>query len=116
MKKRIVITGMGLVSCFGNDVDLFYEALLAGKSGITPLTDFPCEDYPTRFAGSIHDFDSEDFIEKKQARRVDKFISYTLVAGKKALKSAALEKEALERLVKNRCGVLIGSGMGGMGV
>ena len=52
-KKRIVITGMGIVSCFGNDVDTFYQSLLAGKSGITPITEFPCEDYPTRFAGSI---------------------------------------------------------------
>lgn len=116
MKKRIVITGMGLVSCFGDDVDIFYEKLLAGKSGITPITHFPCEDYPSRFAGSISDFNPGDYIDKKQARRIDKFISYGLVAGKKALEHAGLTPEALDKLSKKRCGVLIGSGMGGMGI
>lgn len=114
-RKRIVITGMGVVSCFGNDIDLFYNDLLAGKSGITPITSFPCEDYPTRFAGNILNFDPGEYIEKKQARRVDKFIAYGLVAGKKALENAGLGLDARERLAKNRCGVLIGSGMGGMG-
>lgn len=116
MKKRIVITGMGLVSCFGNDVDAFYDKLLAGKSGITPINHFPCEDYPSRIGGSISNFDPGDYIDKKQARRVDKFISYGIVAGKKALENAGLTAEALEKLSKKRCGVLIGSGMGGMGV
>lgn len=113
-KKRIVITGMGLVSCFGNDVDTFYQNLLAGKSGITPITDFPCEDYPTRFAGSIHNFEVGDYMDKKQARRVDKSIAYTMVAGKKSLESAGLIGEEFNSLKKERCGILIGSGMGGM--
>lgn len=116
MKKRIVITGMGVVSCFGSDVDLFYKSLLEGKSGIRPLTKFPCEDYPTRFAGTVTDFDPGEYIDKKQARRIDEFIAYGLVAGKKALQHAKLDKEAIDSLQKDRCGVLIGSGMGGMGV
>jgi 3-oxoacyl-[acyl-carrier-protein] synthase II len=115
-KKRIVVTGMGVVSCFGNDVDTFYDHLLAGKSGITPITEFPCEDYPTRFAGCIHNFDTGDYMDKKQARRVDKSIAYTLVAGKKALEYAGLRGEAFDQLQKGRCGILIGSGMGGMTV
>ncbi len=115
-KKRIVITGMGIVSCFGNDVDVFYQNLLAGKSGIAPITEFPCEDYPTRFAGVINNFEPGEYMDKKQARRVDKSIAYTMVAGKKALAHAALKGEAFERLQKTRCGILIGSGMGGMGV
>ena len=57
-KKRIVVTGMGVVSCFGNDVDHFYEQLLAGKSGIVPIEEFPCSEYPTRFAGAIRNFDA----------------------------------------------------------
>ncbi len=113
-KKRIVVTGMGIVSCFGNDVDVFYQNLLAGKSGIKPITEFPCEDYPTRFAGSIHNFEAGDYMDKKQARRVDKSIAYTMVAGKKALEYAGLTGEALDRLQKGHCGILIGSGMGGM--
>ncbi len=52
-KRRVVVTGMGIVSCFGNDVDQFYEQLLAGKSGIVPIEEFSCEEYPTRFAGVI---------------------------------------------------------------
>lgn len=115
-KKRIVITGMGVVSCFGNDVDQFYQNLLEGRSGISTITEFPCEDFPTRFAGIIRNFDPGEYIDKKQARRVDKFIAYTMVAGKKALEHAQLKGEALDQLNKSRCGILIGSGMGGMGV
>ena len=115
-KKRIVVTGMGIVSCFGNDVDVFYENLLAGKSGITPITEFPCEDYPTRFAGCIHNFEAGEYMDKKQARRADKCIAYTIVAGKKALAHAGLKGEELAHLQKTRCGILIGSGMGGMTV
>lgn len=115
-KKRIVITGMGVVSCFGNDVDVFYQNLLAGNSGIQPITEFPCEDFPTRFAGVINDFDPGEYMDKKQARRVDKSIAYTMVAGKKALENAGLKENAFDQLQKKRCGILIGSGMGGMGV
>ena len=89
-RKRIGVTGMGIVSCFGNDVDVFYQNLLLGKSGISLITDFPCEDYPTRFAGVIKDFDAGEYMDKKQARRVDKFIAYTMVAGKKAMEQAGL--------------------------
>ncbi len=115
-KKRIVVTGMGLVSCFGNDVAHFYEELLAGKSGIVPISQFPCEDYPTRFAGSVRDFDVGDYMDKKQARRVDPFIRYTMVAGKKALEMAGLGADKLSPLDKKRCGIVIGSGMGGMSI
>ena len=113
-KKRIVVTGMGLASCFGSDVDFFYQQLLEGKSGIRPIEEFPCEDYPTRFAGSVTGFSAEGYIDKKQARRVDPFIRYGMVAGKKALEMSSLTGEAFEKLDKSRCGVLVGSGMGGM--
>ena len=113
-KKRIVVTGMGLVSCFGTDVEFFYEQLLAGKSGIVPIEEFPCSEYPTRFAGAVRNFDTGDYIDKKQARRVDPFIRYTMVAGKKALEGGNLNQEALSSLDKSRCGVIVGSGMGGM--
>lgn len=115
-KKRIVVTGMGVVSCFGNDVDIFYQSLLAGKSGVAQITHFPCEEYSTRIAGSIPQFEAGEYMDKKQARRVDKYIAYTVVAGKKALENAGLTGHELERLAKDRCGILIGSGMGGMSV
>jgi 3-oxoacyl-[acyl-carrier-protein] synthase II len=113
-KKRIVITGMGLVSCFGTDVDQFYNKLLAGESGVVPIEEFPCQEYPTRFAAAVRNFDPGQYMEKKQARRVDPFIRYTMVAGKKALEMAGLTAEKLQGLDKTRAGVLIGSGMGGM--
>ncbi len=115
-KKRIVITGMGLVSCFGTDVDQFYNKLLAGESGVVPIEEFPCQEYPTRFAAAVRNFDPGVYMEKKQARRVDPFIRYTMVAGKKALEMAGLSGEKLQGLDKTRAGVLIGSGMGGMGL
>jgi 3-oxoacyl-[acyl-carrier-protein] synthase II len=115
-KKRVVVTGMGLVSCFGSDVDHFYAQLLAGKSGIRMITSFPCEDFPTRFAGEVRDFDPGIYLEKKQARRVDKYIAYTIVSGKKALEHAGLHDNGIGHLEKTKCGIIIGSGMGGMSV
>ena len=107
---------MGIVSCFGTDVEDFYRQLLAGKSGIVPIEEFPCADYPTRIAGAVRNFDPGDYMEKKQARRVDPFIRYAVVAGKKCLESGKLDPEALAKLDKTRCGIIIGSGMGGMSV
>lgn len=115
-KKRIVITGLGVVSCFGNDVDHYYTCLLEGRSGAAPITDFPCDDFPTRIAASIRNFEPGDWIDKKQARRIDKNIAYSLVAGKKALAASKLDADALSHLNRNRCGIIIGSGMGGMGI
>ncbi len=113
-KKRVVITGMGIVSCFGSDVDSFYEKLLAGISGIAAIDGFDCSEYPTRFAGEVREFDVGDYMDKKQARRVDPFIRYAMVCGKKALESAKLSE--LNKLDLNRCGIVVGSGMGGMSV
>lgn len=115
-KKRIVITGMGVVSCFGNDVDLFYNRLLAGESGISNISQFPCDDFTTKIAGEIKEFDPGEYLEKKQARRVDKNIAYTIVAGKKALEKGNITQEVLDKFDKSRCGIIIGSGMGGMNV
>lgn len=108
-KKRIVVTGLGVVSCFGNDVDQFYNALLQGKSGIVTINEFPCEDFPTRFAGIIRNFDVGNYMHPKQARRSDPFILYAMVAGKKAVEDAKLEG-----IDRSRCGIIVGSGMGGM--
>ncbi len=115
-KRRVVVTGLGVVSCFGSDVNEFYNTLLAGVSGVTPITEFPCADFPTRFAATIKNFDPGVYIDKKQARRVDKFIAYGMVAGKKALEHAGLYPTIPDTMDKTRCGVILGSGMGGMEV
>lgn len=116
-RKRVVVTGMGVVSCFGNDVEQFYKALLDGKSGVRSITAFPCDDYPTRIAAEILDFDPGEWMDKKQARRVDKTIAYTVVAGKKSLQHANLYgQDGMKHLDLQRCGIIIGTGMGGMSV
>mmetsp|Transcript_4444 Transcript_4444/g.15889 ORF Transcript_4444/g.15889 Transcript_4444/m.15889 type:complete len:471 (+) Transcript_4444:112-1524(+) len=115
-KKRVVITGMGCVSCFGNDVDTFYDNLLAGNSGIKPISRFDASDFPTKFAGQIEDFSSEGYIDKKNDRRMDDCIRYSIVAGKKALEDAGITEEVEASLDKQKTGVLIGTGMGGLTV
>jgi len=114
-KKRIVVTGMGIVSCFGQDVDTFYDNLLAGTSGIGPLTHFPCDDYSTRIAAEVKNFEVGDYIDKKQARRVDRAIAFAMVSGKRALEMAKLYPNTLlEGIDLKRAGCIIGSGIGGM--
>jgi len=113
---RIVITGMGLASVFGTDYEHFHEQLCAGKSGVQEVTGFDTEGWATRFAAQIQDFDVGDYIPAKQARRLDPFLKYSLVSGKRALEDAAIGigSEAFEALDKTRCGIQVGSGMGGI--
>ncbi|KAJ7529085.1 hypothetical protein O6H91_15G033500 [Diphasiastrum complanatum] len=115
-KKRIVITGMGLVSVFGNNVDIYYEKLLEGQSGIGPIDRFDASKFPTRFAGQIHNFSSEGYIDGKNDRRLDDCLRYCLVSGKKALENADLGGDKLCKIDRERVGVIIGSGMGGLTV
>eukprot|EP00894_Picocystis_sp_ML_P004450 jgi/Pico_ML_1/54967/g97.t1 len=115
-KKRIVITGMGLVSCFGNDYEKFYDELLGGKSGVIDIDRFDASAFPTRFAAQIQNFDNEGLIDAKNDRRLDAVLRYGLVAGNKALADAGLDAAGQENLDKTRAGMLISSGMGGITV
>ncbi|KAL7102697.1 hypothetical protein ACP275_08G134200 [Erythranthe tilingii] len=115
-KKRVVITGMGLVSVFGNDVDAYYEKLLSGVSGITPIDRFDVSKFPTRFGGQIRGFKSEGYIDGKNDRRLDDCLRYCIVAGKKAIEDADLGGDKLNTIDKTRAGVLVGTGMGGLTV
>ena len=115
-KKRIVITGMGLVSCFGNDYEKFYDRLLAGESGVGMIDRFDTEEFPTKFAAQIRNFDNEGIVDKKNARRMDDCLQYALVSGNKAMMDAGLTEDALKGMDKTRIGVLAGSGMGGLTV
>ncbi|XP_047327349.1 3-oxoacyl-[acyl-carrier-protein] synthase I, chloroplastic-like isoform X2 [Impatiens glandulifera] len=113
-KKRIVITGQGLVSVFGNDVDTFYNKLLEGQSGISLIDRFDASSFSVRFAGQIRDFSSKGYIDGKNDRRLDDCWRYCLVAGRRALDDATLGTQVLETMDRTRIGVLIGSGMGGL--
>ncbi|GAB2228683.1 hypothetical protein Droror1_Dr00022806 [Drosera rotundifolia] len=112
-KKRVVITGMGLVSVFGTDVNAYFDRLLAGESGIGLIDRFDISEFPTKFAGQIRDFSTNGYIDRKSDRRLDNCIRYCLVAGKKALEDSRLTGEEFNKVDKSRAGVLVGSGMGG---
>jgi 3-oxoacyl-[acyl-carrier-protein] synthase II len=118
-RRRVVVTGLGIASVFGNDVDEYYDALLEGKSGIKMIDKFDTEKFSTKFAGQFTDFSSEGLIPPKTDKKYDETIRYAIVAAKKAMRQAGIEKEenpdAHEKLDKARVGVLIGSGMGGLG-
>ncbi len=111
-KRRVVVTGLGIVSPVGNDVPGAWAAVLAGKSGIRPITRFDVTPFNTRFAGSVADgFDIGAYIPPKEARRMDPFMHYGMAAGIQAVADAGLDfaKENGER-----CGAIMGSGIGGL--
>ncbi|CZF82254.1 beta-ketoacyl-ACP synthase II [Grimontia marina] len=112
-KRRVVVTGMGMLSPVGNTVESSWKALLAGQSGIQSITHFDTTDFATKFAGLVNDFNSEDYISKKDAKKMDLFIQYGIAASVQALKDSGLE---ITEQNADRIGVAIGSGIGGLGL
>jgi len=110
-RRRVVITGLGLVSPVGNSVEEAWQNLLAGRSGITAITKFDASTFPTRIAGEVKNFDIGTYISAKDARRMDTFIHYGIAAGIQAIKDAGLEANPVDA---ERIGVAIGSGIGGL--
>ncbi|OLS41802.1 beta-ketoacyl-ACP synthase II [Bacillus sp. MRMR6] len=110
-KRRVVVTGLGAVTPLGNDVETTWRSILEGKSGVGPLTRVNADEYPAKVAAQINDFDPEVFIEKKEARKMDRFTQYAVAGALMAVKDAELtiNEENAERI-----GVWIGSGIGGM--
>ncbi|CAH9076943.1 unnamed protein product [Cuscuta europaea] len=115
-KRRVVVTGVGVVSPVGHDVDEFYNNLLQGVSGISEIEAFDCSDFPTRIAGEIKSFSTDGWVSPKLSKRADKFMLYMLTAGKKALADGGITEDVIKELDKTKCGVLIGSALGGMKV
>ncbi|XP_057506775.1 3-oxoacyl-[acyl-carrier-protein] synthase II, chloroplastic-like [Actinidia eriantha] len=114
--RRVVVTGMGVESPVGHDPDVFYNNLLEGVSGISEIEAFDCAQYPTRIAGEIKSFSTDGWVAPKLSKRMDKFMVYMLTAGKKALADGGITEDVMNEIDKARCGVLIGSAMGGMKV
>ena len=114
-RRRVVITGLGLVTPLGNQVQDSWEALLAGRSGIQTITQFDASAFACQFAGEVKGFNIEDYIPAKEARHMDRFIHFGLAASMQAIRDAGLPTgEALSPELAERIGVLVGSGIGGL--
>lgn len=111
-KRRVVVTGLGMVSPLGNTVADSWDGIVNGKSGIVPITHFDASIFNTRFGGSIKDLDVTEYMPAKDARKMDEFIQYGLVAGIQAVEDAGLEVNDDNA---HRIGCFIGSGIGGIG-
>lgn len=113
MKHRVVVTGMGAVTALGHDLDTFWSNLTSGKSGVSLIESFDVSEYPTQIAASVKDFNPEDYIDRKEARKMDRFVQFAVAAATSALKDSGLN--IAEQADPERVGVMIGSGIGGLG-
>ena len=109
--RRVVVTGLGVVSPLGSDVETFWSRLIAGESGIGPVTRFDISKYDTRIGGEVSGFKAEDFLDKKEIRRADLFVQYAIGATAQAVKQAGVSADTVD---PNRYGVVVGSGIGGI--
>lgn len=109
MKRRVVVTGLGALTPIGNTTQEYWDNLVAGTSGAAKITYFDASKFKTQFACEVKNFKVEDFIDKKEARKLDKFTQYAVVAADEAIKDARLEN-----IPKDRIGVIWGSGIGGL--
>jgi 3-oxoacyl-[acyl-carrier-protein] synthase II len=110
-KRRVVVTGLGVVSPVGNDVASAWSSVLSGRSGIGPVTRFDVANFPTHFGGEIRDLNLEPYMSTKDARRMDAFMQYGVVAGMQAMRDSGL---VVTETNTDRIGILMGSGMGGL--
>ena len=109
--RRVVVTGVGVVSALGTGTEKNWAALMKGQSGIGPITRYDASEFPTRIAAEVKDFNADDFIEKKEQKKMDLFIQYALAASEMAMQDSGfvVTEENAERV-----GVLVGSGLGGL--
>jgi len=111
LNKRVVITGLGLVTPIGIGVEVTWQSLCAGKSGVAEITRFDASDYQTKIAAEVKDFNAADFMPKKDARRVEPFIAYALAATRMAIEDSGL---VIDRSNESRIGAITGCGLGGL--
>jgi len=110
--RRVVITGMGVVSPYGVGLDLFWDSVVQGKSGIKPVTLIDVSQQHAKIAGQINDFDASLYLEKKEVKRMDRFSQLAMVAAKQAYEDSGLDKDKVD---PTRVGVIVGSAAGGIG-
>jgi len=111
MKRRVVITGLGVITPVGNNKEEFWISLVNGKSGVGPLTSFDCKDYSSRIAGEVKNFTPHTFIPKKELRRMEKFVQFAVTAAKEAVDDSGLD---IPKEDPFKIGVLVGSGIGSL--
>ncbi len=109
--KRVVVTGLGALTPIGNNIEEYWNALINGVSGAAPITYYDAAKFKTRFACELKNFKVNDYIDRKEARRMDKFAQYGLIASDEAIKDAELDLDAINKL---RVGVIWGAGIGGL--
>lgn len=111
MKKRVVITGTGVVSSLGLGTEQFWASIKEGKSGISTVTKFDITNFPTKVAAEVRDFEPTNFMDKKEAKRMDRFTQFSVAAARMAIETSGLD---LEKINRARAGVIVGSGIGGI--
>lgn len=111
MSNRVVITGLGVISPVGTGKDVFWKSLLEGKNGIDKITRFDASEYKSQIAGEVKDFDPADYMDKKEAKRIDRYAQFAVAAAKMAVEDAKLDLEAEDC---DRIGTFVGSGIGGI--
>ena len=109
--RRVVVTGLGMVTPLGNTVHSTWENILAGKSGAALVKTFDTSAFSTRFAASVKDFDASEYLDAKEIRKLDSFIQFGVVAGMQAIANAGI---LIEKVDPTRCGIALGSGIGGL--
>ena len=109
--KRVVITGLGALTPIGNNLESYWQGLISGKSGAAPITRFDAEKFKTRFACEIKNYDVQEHFDRKEARKLDPFTQYAMIAADEAISDADLQ---IEKLDKYRVGVIWGAGIGGL--
>ena len=109
--RRVVVTGLGALTPIGNTVQEYWDSLINGVSGAAPITYFDTTNFKTKFACEVKNFNVEDFIDRKEARKMDRYAQYAVVATEEAVKDAAFDFDTLD---KDRVGVIWGSGIGGL--
>ncbi len=113
-ERRVVVTGMGALTPIGHTVDSFWDAMMAGTSGAGPISQFDASAFDTRFACEVKDFDVNEYLDRKTARRMDPFAQFAMVVAGQAIQDAALDTDNLTLEEQERIGVIFGSGIGGM--
>ena len=109
--KRVVVTGLGALTPIGNNVSEYWEGVITGTSGAAPITHFNAEKFKTKFACEVKNFNVNDFIHRKEARKMDRFTQYAMVTADEALEDSKMDLESLD---KDRVGVIWGAGIGGL--